>query len=189
MYTLEQLEPFKEILRFAPREDIVDYLVTQPDFKTAWENCNQGDWMLSIARKLGVSERTLVLANSLCAKTVYHLMSKGAKKAVDIFERYGCGKATDKERSEGILIANLAYLIADSKNPNNTFLEHITNYCACAAVAYDFYAVLSSAKATYYYAKSKGLDPEKAKAENLAKTADICREILTKEVFEILQIN
>lgn len=197
MHTIEQLERHREILRFAPCDGAVDYLATQPDFKAAWDNCPRGDWMESVAKKLGVSKRTMILAKSLCAKTVYHLMPEDSKKSVDIFERYGRGEATEAEFKEAKKIANAAY--ADVA----TFAAYAAAYDAAydaaaaaaayaaaydAAVAYDFYAALSSANSSYYEAKAKGLAPEKAKEENLAKTADIYRQVLTKEVFEILNI-
>lgn len=119
-----------------------------PDFKSAWNNCPRGDWMLCLAKKLNIDNRKLTLAKGLCAKTVIHLMKdERSKKAVEIAIEYGKGKASREE-----LNAADAY----------------------AADAVDAYAVDAYA--------ADAVDT--AKKENQKQTADICREILTNEIFK-----
>lgn len=191
MYTIEQLEPHREILRFDPCDDAVDYLATQLDLKSAWENCTRGDWMAWVATQIGVSKRTIILAGSLYTKTAYHLMSEEAKKAVDFAEKYGRGQSTEEEFETTKKVACAAAISAGFLAYSNfdRFLADFAAVFSYAVYTADFTPVFAyTTKSAYFEAKSKGLDPEKAKEENLVKTADICREVLTKEVFEILNI-
>ena len=80
-----------EIERFNPCEDALEFRKKYKTFRGAWNNCPRGDWMLWIAKRVGIDIRTPTLAKGYCAKTVIHLMkyqrSKDAVKAAIDFER------------------------------------------------------------------------------------------------------
>jgi hypothetical protein len=114
-----------EIAKFKPCEDALAYRATHSTFAEAWQHCPRGDWMLWIATKAGVDKRTLTLAKALCAKTVIHLMrDERSRKAVEVAEAYGCGKATDEELSAAAAAAadaaHAAHAAARKKNRQAT---------------------------------------------------------------------
>ena len=44
------------------------WCLTQPDYPTAWETCERGDWLLWLAGRIGVDRRLLVRAACACAR-------------------------------------------------------------------------------------------------------------------------
>jgi predicted alpha/beta hydrolase family esterase len=187
-YNIKKFDPCKEALIF------------YNSFETseeAWEKCERGDWMLWIAQNLQVDVRKLVLAKSLCAYTVKHLMKERSKNAIYVAFKYGRGKATKTELNAAYAdaadVANAAYAYADATyayaadaayavayavayaanaNADATDVANAVAYAANAAA----YAANANADATYAAAD--------AKKENQMKTANICRKILTEEVFK-----
>ena len=108
-----------DIEKYAPCKDALEWYNNQPDSRTAWETCPRGDWMLWIARRLGVDQRKLFLAKGYCAKTVLHLMKdERSKKAVDVAIAYGEGKATNEE-------LNSAYAEASSVVSTDAVFKNI----------------------------------------------------------------
>ncbi len=63
-----------EIEKYSPCEKAVIFRAKFKSFKEAWDNCPRGDWMLWIAKRLGVDFKTMTLAKVRCAQTVIHLM-------------------------------------------------------------------------------------------------------------------
>lgn len=182
-YTLEQLEPHREILRLNPENYYVDYLATQPDFKTAWDNCQIGPLMLWLADTLGVNRKTIILAKALSVKTASHLMPWDSKKALDVLERYGRGEATELEFEQAMKNAWGDY---SKYNDGGDLIAVAIYYCFFTSSYASERTTYATANAVRLEARVKGLDYKKAKTENLAKTAKICRKVLTAEVFEIL---
>lgn len=96
--TLKSLGACHEAVRWAS---------TQPDLETAWDNCNNPEWMLWLDRKVNLftdSDRRLMA----CAfvrrtplgdgRTVWdHLDDERFRNAVEVAERYARGEATDDE--------------------------------------------------------------------------------------------
>ena len=150
-----------EIEKFGPCKEAIFFRNQYPDFQTAWNNCHRGDWMLWLAEKLKVDDRKLTLAKGLCAKTVIHLMKdERSKKAIKIAIDYGKGKLTKKELIEA------AAAIFDSN---------------VAAYADAVTAIFDSNVAAYASAAD-------AISKNRGKTANICRKILTDDIFKLIQL-
>jgi len=184
-----------DLLKFSPYCDAVDYYNTKKDFKTAWEECPRGDWMLWIAFKLGVNKRTLTLAKGLCAKTVIHLMTdKRSIDAVNAAIAYGKNEIGDKELAYAASAASAAYASASAAYAASAASAAYTAASA-ASVAYAADAAADAAyaaahAATYAASAADAADAaydEKArkKNQNQKQTADICRKILTKEVLKL----
>ena len=87
-----------EIEKFNACKESIVFRKNYPDFKTAWENCHRGDWMLWIAKKLNVDLLKLTTAKALCANTVRNLMrDERSTKAIDVAILFGQGKASREE--------------------------------------------------------------------------------------------
>ena len=87
-----------EIEKFNACKEYIVFRKNYPDFKTAWENCPRGDWMLWIAKKLNVDLLKLTTAKALCANTVRHLMMDDRSiEAVEVAILFGQGKASREE--------------------------------------------------------------------------------------------
>ena len=83
------------ISQFSPCEDGKEFYLKFDTFEDAWNNCQRGDWMLWIAKKLKVDLRLLTLAKGHCSATVLHLMKdERSKNAVEVAIAFGEGKAT-----------------------------------------------------------------------------------------------
>ena len=95
-----------EISRFKPCKESIEFRSNYQDFKSAWENCPRGDWMLWIAKRLNVDLLKLITAKALCANTVRHLMKdERSTNAIDVAILFGQNKATKEELDA----ANAAY--------------------------------------------------------------------------------
>lgn len=82
----------------------------QPDYKTAWEICERGDWMLRIAKKQDVCIRKITLAKVSCARLVQHLMKdERSINALDVAERFGNGLATLEELNDAATAVDATY--------------------------------------------------------------------------------
>lgn len=167
-------------------------------FEEAWNACKRGDWMLEIAYKVGVGIKVLTLAKGLCANTVRHLMKdKRNIDAVDGAIAFGNGEITEEEL-ELLRFPDDAY--ADAIDAIDSIYAYDTAYSAistnCTATAtYANYAAATSAyafattAAAAYYAYGTYADAyATAEKENQLQTANICREVLTQEVFNNLKI-
>jgi uncharacterized protein with PIN domain len=73
--------------------DAREWVATQKNYKEAWQNCERGDWMLWLAKRLNVDDRKLTLAKFKCANQVRHLMKdQRSIAALDAAEKYGKGE-------------------------------------------------------------------------------------------------
>ena len=105
-----------EIEKFNACKESIVFRKNYPDFKTAWENCPRGDWMLWIAKKLNVDLLKLTTAKALCANTVRNLMrDERSTKAIDVAILFGQGKASREELDAAAADADDA---ADAKRKN-----------------------------------------------------------------------
>ena len=67
--------------------------VGEKDLKTAWQECERGDWMLWYLQKTELDIRKLTLIKAECANLVKHLMEdERSKKAVDAAIAFGNGE-------------------------------------------------------------------------------------------------
>ena len=44
------------------------WVLTQKDYKTAWQNCERGDWMLWLVKKLKIDDKKFTMAKAMSAK-------------------------------------------------------------------------------------------------------------------------
>ena len=157
-----------EIEKFLPCKEGLEFRKQYPDFKTAWNECPRGDWMLWIAKKLDVDLLKLITAKALCANTVRHLMkNERSTRAIDVALSFGNGIATRQELDAAADAAYVAAADADA-------------YAADAAAYAAAYAAVVAADAAYAAAYAV------ARTKNKLQTANICREVLTEVVFEAI---
>lgn len=128
------------------------------------EKCERGDWLLWLAQKVGVDHRKLTLAKGHCANTVRHLMRNNySKRAVDAAILYGEGRINDVDLDS---YANAAYDNAESNS----------DYAAAYAASSYTTSAYACANAVSYATA--------ARKQNQRLTADICRNIIGKEIIE-----
>ena len=146
--------------------EAIKWVKTRKSSENAWMNCNRGDWMLWLAKRLDVDDRKLTLAKATCANQVRHLMKdQRSLDAIDACFRYAKGEITREEL--------------------NIYAAFASSYAAYAAYyAASYYAAAASAAsaADAYASAAADASYAAAKMESLKKSADICREILTEEV-------
>ena len=197
-----------EIEKFNACKESIVFRKNYPDFKTAWENCPRGDWMLWIAKKLNVDLLKLTTAKALCANTVRNLMrDERSTKAIDVAILFGQGKASREELDAAAAAADdadadaayTAYTAADAAAAaaaaaaaDAYTAAAYTAYTAAAAYAYadaytaDAYADADAAYTAYTAdaaaAAAYAAADADAKRKNQQETADICRRILTEDV-------
>ena len=185
-----------EIEKFNACKESIVFRKNYPDFKTAWENCPRGDWMLWIAKKLNVDLLKLTTAKALCANTVRNLMrDERSTKAIDVAILFGQGKASREELDAAAADADDADAdAADAYTAADAYAAVAAAYAAAAYTAYTAaayaayaayaaaYAAAASADAAAYAAADAAADAADADAKNQQETADICRRILTEDV-------
>jgi hypothetical protein len=180
-----------------PSQELLDFYDKYDSFEDAWNACPRGDWMLWIAGRLEIDRRIFILAKSRYARTVIHLMKdKRSRDAVEVSEQYGLGKATKEElmradkRAKDAYIAAAVYASADPTDCASAATSSAAY--AAATFGYDaFYASFYASSYASFYAvyasSSSATDAVIAKSNNQQQTADICRELLTKEIFNKLK--
>lgn len=169
-----------EIDKFNPCRDGVDFRKRFKTFEEAWNACERGDWMLWIAAKLEVDIRILTLAKGLCANTVKHLMKdKRSTAAVDAAIAFGSGEIDGNEFKTAAYASHAAACV---------YTTYAAYYAASAAHAAT--SAAASSRAAYYaaiaYAAASGNGSTSAIKRHQKQTADICREVLTNEVFRLI---
>ena len=91
-------------------EEAVRWVKTQKSISQAWLNCERGDWMLWLAKKLDVNDKKLTLAKVMCAKQVEHLMKdQRSKDALQACFDYINGEITREQLNN---VAYAAYTAA-----------------------------------------------------------------------------
>ena len=152
--------------------------------------------MLWIANKLKIDLLKLTTAKALCANTVRPLMKdERSTKAIDVALSFGKGLSTRQElddaAADATYAAYAAYAYAAAADAT------YAAYAAYAAAAADYvaYAAAAAADATYatyaaaaYATYATYAAAAAAKKENQLQTANICREMLTEEVFNALNL-
>jgi hypothetical protein len=122
------------------------------------KDCDRGDWLLELAKKIGIELQPLTLAKGHCANTVRHLMENETSiKAVDMAIAFGEGRAT---------------------------MEELNNAAEAASYASAFYAAYADdaaeAAADSYAAAAAGA----AKKQNQKETAEICRKYIGQLIID-----
>jgi hypothetical protein len=70
--------------------DVVDGLARFDDWRTLYEQCPRGDWLLGIAERLGVDHVALVRAAIGCARVAD--LDEPAKRMLEVAERWADGQ-------------------------------------------------------------------------------------------------
>jgi len=162
------------------------------------QECHRGDWLLWLAKRVGVELQPLTLAKGHCANTVRHLMTdERSLKAVDTAIAFGEGKETKEELYKAAVAAADAVAYAASADAYDASAYAAAAYAAVAAAAatYDAAAAdaadaaaVAAAAATYDAAAADAADARKA---NQLQTADICRkyigDLIVKNVTQMLE--
>ena len=176
--------------------EAIKWASTQPDYKTAWQNCERGDWMLWLAKALNVDDRKLTLAKYHCVNQVRHLMED--QRSIDALNaalKYANGEINEDELNTAATDAADAYIAAataaDAADAAyaavaaaDAYIAAVAAYAASAAAD----AVASAAADAADAIESTHADAtdtytyNAARRKSLKHSADICREILTEEV-------
>ena len=170
-----------EILRFNPCMEALQFRLKFDSFESAWNACQRADWMLWLAHKLRIGNRKTTLAKGLCAQTVIDLMGNDvSKEATRLAISYGQGDASIEELNG---IALKAFQVTYDKSRS----EHFAAFAAYSVVAHSQYldTTVATQNAVIWSKKQKGglmEDAIELGVENKKRTADICRDILTKDV-------
>lgn len=154
-----------EINQYGPCDKAIEFRSQFTSFKEAWVKCPRGDWMLWLAKRVGVAVQPLTLAKGLCAETVKHLMQdERSKTAVEAAIKFGKGEVDEATLKNA---ADVAACAADEAT--------LKNAAAYATAAYAAAADVAAAAAA-------------ARKRNQLVTANICRAVLTHHVFKLLNI-
>jgi hypothetical protein len=153
------------------------------------QECHRGDWLLWLAKRVGVELQPLTLAKGHCANTVRHLMTdERSLKAVDTAIAFGEGKATKEELDKAAVAAADAVAYAASADAYDASAYAAAAYAAVAAAAatYDAAAADAADAAAAAYAAAAA-----ARKANQLQTADICRKyiggLIVKNVTQMLE--
>jgi hypothetical protein len=144
------------------------------------DKIERGDWLLWLAKKVGMPLKQLTLAKAMCAKTVIHLMKdQRSIDAVNIAEKFGL---TDEVTLEDLNFARknaeaaaYAYAYADDAAASAAHAA----YCAADATSYSAAAETAENAEAAAYAYADG-------TKNKKQTADICRETIGKLLIELV---
>jgi len=170
--------------------EAIEYVKTCKSAKDAWMNCDRGDWMLWLAKRLNVDDRKLTLTKATCANQVRHLMKdQRSLDALDACFRYANGEISRSALDiyDAADAAAAAYSAAYSAAAYSAYAAYAAaaaadsaDSAAAAAVAYSAAAELAAAASAYAAADYSAA----AYTESLRKSAGICREILTDVVLK-----
>jgi hypothetical protein len=168
--------------KFYPCSEGLEYYESKATPEQAWNDCQRGDWMLWIAHKLNVDDRIFTRAKALCANTVRYLMVDDCSKdAVDAALRYADGEISREELDKYAVAASFVSY-GSTIFFANTFAASAAS--AASSVGYSDSVAIFAAEAVFaaftYLAS--------VKEANQKKTADICRKVLTDEVFSKITI-
>jgi hypothetical protein len=146
------------------------------------KDCQRGDWMLWLAKKLDVGIKPLTLTKGYCAKTVEHLMKdERSKKAVQAAIDFGKGKITKEELDAA------AYADAYDAATAAAYAAYAAAYAAYAAAdAADTADTADDAAYAAYAAADTAADD--ARTKNRLLTADICRKYIGQILIDKVNI-
>jgi hypothetical protein len=114
----------------------------QKDAATAWQSCPNAQWMLWLARRVGISRQQLVIAACACARTSLKYVPEGELRplqAIETAEAWCGGRATLDDVRSAAYAAD--YAAADAAT-------HAATHAADAAYA-AAYAAYAAGAATY----------------------------------------
>ena len=143
------------------------------------KDCYRGDWLLWLAKKIGIELQPLTLAKGHCANTVRHLMeNERSIKAVDMAIAFGEGKATMEELNNAAnAAADAVFYVATlyAAYVADAAIVGDASYAAYAAATAAACAAGDAAYTTAAYA---------AKKQNQKETAEICRKYIGQLIID-----
>jgi hypothetical protein len=144
-----------------------------------YNTCHRGDWLLWLFRKTNPNDlQAITLAKAHCANTVRYLMKdERSKNAIDVAIAFGNGNATREELNVAAAYADAAY--ADAAYAAGYAAANAAAAAANAA-ANAVVAAVAATNAAYAYAYAD------ARTKNQMETADICRQYLPIEIWNIV---
>jgi len=175
----------------------------------AWESCPRGDWMLWFAVKLQADKKKLFLVKSLACYEIIHLMKdQRSRDAVLAASLYGKGRIPKKELEKAAIDADAAVDVLSNNYAavlSNDYVAAVAaSYAASAidateadaaastAAAADAVASAAVSAAASYAASAIDAtvatvaDAAAARKKSLSKSAEVCRTILTDEIYQKL---
>src|SRR5690606_18180912 len=182
-----------EIEKYRPCTEALRFRMQYNSFQEAWQACPRGDWMLWIAQRVGVDLRTLTRAKALCALTVRHLMKdERSIKACEVALKFADGEATREEldaaADDADAAAYAAYAAAHAADDAAYDADHASDDAADSDdSAYGAAYAAADADHAAYAADDAADAAAAAPIKSHQQTADICREHLTRAVFEKLK--
>jgi hypothetical protein len=146
------------------------------------KDCDRGDWLLWLAKKIGIELQPLTLAKGHCANTVRHLMkNERSIEAVDMAIAFGEGRATMEE------LNNAANAAADAAY-DAVFYAFYAAIVADAAIvgdaSYAAYAAATAAACAAGDAAYTTAAAYAAKKQNQKETAEICRKYIGQLIID-----
>ena len=172
--------------------DAREWVATQKNYKEAWQNCERGDHMLWLAKRLNVDDRKLTLTQFKCANQVRHLMKdQRSVDTLDAAEKYGKGEIGRDELNAAAAAAaaaaadayaDAAAAYADAYAAAYTDAAYADAAAADAAAAAAYAAADAAGAAAAADAADAAAGGGASRRESLKRSADFCREILTEEV-------
>jgi hypothetical protein len=147
------------------------------------KDCDRGDWLFWLAKKIGIERQPLTLANGHCANTVRHLMkNERSIEGVDMAIAFGEGRATMEElNNAAAAIVGAAFYAADDAAEAAAGAAY-----DAARAAYDaFYVANADSYAAAGAAAAAADDAaEAAKKQNQKETAEICRKYIGQLIID-----
>ena len=170
------------------------------------KDCDRGDWLLWLAKKIGIELQPLTLAKAHCANTVRHLMeNERSIKAVDMAIAFGEGRATMEELNNAATYAAAfeaaeaaadaaarayataafyaTYAAAEAAGAFAASYAAIVGDAAADAATATFAAAYAAGDAAFYPAYAADA-AEAAKKQNQKETAEICRKYIGQLIID-----
>jgi hypothetical protein len=158
----------KKLEELNPCFEGLEWVKAQKSIEDAWNNCERGEWMLWLAKKLDVDDRLLSLAKATCANQVRHLMKdQRSLDTIDACFRYGKGEISREELDVFAFAAAASYAAAASADAAYSASAADGVYAAAAAS----YASASYASADYAAAAASYASASYASADYAADYA------------------
>jgi hypothetical protein len=144
------------------------------------KDCDRGDWLLWLAKKIDIELQPLTLAKGHCANTVRDLMkNERSIEAVDMAIAFGEGRATMEE------LNNAANAAADAAYDAVFYAAIVADAAIVGDAPYAAYAAATAAANAAFYAANAADDAAKAaKKQNQKETAEICRKYIGQLIID-----
>ena len=157
------------------------------DLATAWATCERGDWMLWLAKKVGVELRPLTAAKAACAEFARPYMKEPKRiAALDMAHAFGRGECSIADL---VAAANAAAHIDCTANNFSAIYAAAAAYTAAAAhISSDlaanpaYYAAAANAATAGAYTAANGSNAAYAAANARAETLRKCADEVRKHI-------